>query len=116
MAEREAPDYTFVDFVDVCGDAQGWRCVACGLCLAPTTEASLYVVRPTDGRKTMVVVHTDCRQALLDAGTWTAWRKRAARHPETFKLAEAQAALKAAAGPAGKAPDPAEDPPEVELA
>ena len=113
MAEQDAPDYCFTDFIDVCGEAQGWRCIACGLCLAPTTEVPLYVVRPTDRRKVMVIVHTDCRQALLDAATWSVWRKRAGRHPETFKLAEAQAALEGAAGPAGKAPDPEEQPPEV---
>lgn len=106
-------DCVFVDPTQQSGIRQQWLCLGCGESVLPASE-SLLMVRFEGGRTIPGVVHVDCRQGLLDAGTWLDWVVRAELDEKHFKLDKAKAALIGLDGrssvPATRAPAPAAAP------
>ena len=116
-------DCVFIDPTQESAIRQGWLCLGCGESVLPASE-SLLMVQFDVGRIIPGVVHVDCRQGLLDAGTWGEWVKRAALDEKHYKVDKAKAALigldgrspaPAAPAPAPATAAPARNPPQAPL-
>lgn len=105
--KKRPSDYVFLEFDEVAGPRQAWRCAGCGGTVQPGTEAFVFVSNLDDILR-FVLVHVDCRVGMLSAGSWGRWFERIRLDPDEFDADSAREALFASAGewPADAGPPP----------
>lgn len=105
-------DYVFLqDEWELAAPLQKWFCAACGKTVGQGDEAA---VRARNEKRTTfgpVLVHAHCRDSMLQAGSWSAWRVRIENDADLYDVAAAREALEAAVPPADSdAPPPRQKP------
>lgn len=105
-------DYVFLqDEWELAAPLQKWFCAACGKTVGQGDEAAVRAWHEKRTTYAPVLVHAHCRDSLLQAGSWSAWRARIENDADLYNVEAARGALEAAVPPPDSGAPPRQKPP-----